>query len=199
MWDLSPEATTHTAVVDDVELLDRQAHLQREARDVVQQLRLVEILGRAGRVVPLGSAVTGLMVWRDLDFGVDGSGLGSDTAWETLRPLLGRCSALRYLYDTDDRRHYFVLRLDDWKIDISLWSAGMPPGVEAFQADLIAHLTDPLRVTILRLKEAWCPLPTYPEIVSAWQIYDAVLHHDVRTLAELDDYLAARGLPTREG
>ena len=185
-------------MVDDERLLHRQAELQREARDVVDRLRLVELLGRAGRVVQLGSAVTGLMVWRDLDFGVDGSGLTSEVAWETVRPLLGRCLALRYLDDRDERRHYYVMRIDDWKIDLSLWSAGMPPEVEAFQADLTARLTDDLRITILRLKEVWHSLPTYPEVVSAWQIYDAVLHHDVKTPAELDDYLSARGLPTRQ-
>ncbi len=83
--------------------------------------------------MPLGSAVTGLMVWRDLDFGVDGSGLTSDAAWETIRPLLGRCSALRYVDDRNERRHYYVMRIDDWKIDLSLWSDGMPPEVEAFR------------------------------------------------------------------
>jgi hypothetical protein len=185
--------------VDDEALLQRQAQLQREARDVVERLRLADILGRAGRVVQLGSAATGLMVWRDLDFGVEGSGLTSDAAWETLKPLLGRCSALRYVDDRDDRRHYYVMRIDDWKIDLSLWSGGMPPEIEAFQANLMAQLTDPVRLTMLRLKDAWYSLPTYPDVVSAWQIYDAVLKHDVQTLAELDAYLAARGFPTREG
>jgi hypothetical protein len=37
----------------------------------------------------------------------------------------------------------------------------------------------------------------YPDVVSAWEIYDAVLHHQVESLDELDDYLAARGFPTR--
>lgn len=185
--------------MDDESLLDRQAALQREARDIVERLSLVGILGRAGRVVPLGSAVTGLMVWRDLDFGVGGSGLTSEAAWETVRPLLPRCSALRYDDDREERRHYYVLRIDGWKIDLSLWSDGVPAAVEAFQADLTARLTHALRLTVLRLKEAWHSLPAYPEVVSAWQIYDAVLEHDVQTLAELDAYLATRGFPTLEG
>jgi hypothetical protein len=56
-------------------------------------------------VILLGSAVSGLMVWRDLDFGVDAPGLRSDAAWETMHPLLGRCSALHYADDRDERRH----------------------------------------------------------------------------------------------
>ena len=66
-----------------------------------------------------------------------------------------------------------------WKIDVSIWHVPMPPEVEAFQAELTARLTGPLRL-------------------SAWQVYDAVLHHDVATPAELDAYLAARGFPTRD-
>jgi hypothetical protein len=184
--------------VDDDDLLARQAELQREAAAFVDGIGLLELLSRAGRVVPLGSAVTGLMVWRDLDFGVDAPGLTSDGAWETLRPLLGRTSSLRYLDDREDRRHYFVMRIDGWKVDLSLWSAGMPREVESFQSALIGRLTEELRITLLRLKEVWCSLPAYPEVVSAWQIYDAVLNHNVWTLDQLDAYLSARSLPTRD-
>ena len=182
----------------DETLLARQAELQQEAAAVVADLRVVEILGRAGRVVPLGSAVTGLMVWRDLDFGVDAPGLTSAGAWEVMHPLVARCSSLHYLDDREDARHYFVMRIDGWKIDVSLWTLGMPPGVETFQQQLVARLNRDLRRTILRLKTAWCGASVYPELVSAWQIYDAVLEHGVRTLDELDGYLRERGYPTRE-
>lgn len=73
----------------------------------------------------------------------------------------------------------------------------MAPAVEEFQAELPARLTPESRLTILRLKDVWHRLPPYPEVVSAWDIYDAVLNHEVRTLDELDAFLAARGLPTR--
>jgi hypothetical protein len=52
-------------------------------------------------------------------------------------------------------------------------------------------------LAVLRLKDFWQRLPVYPDIVGAWEIYDAVLNHDVRTLDELDAFLAARGMPTR--
>jgi hypothetical protein len=182
--------------MDDGRLLDRQESLQREAAAKVAELDLLALLGRAGRVVPLGSAVSGLMVWRDLDFGVDAPGLDKSTTWEIARPLLLRCSALTYADEAEDARHYFVFRLDGWKLDISIWIAGMPEGIESFQDDFLARLTDDLRVTILRLKDAWYTQPDYPDVVSAWQIYDAVLNHGARTLAGLDGYLAAHDLPT---
>jgi hypothetical protein len=185
------------ALLDDDALLARQAELQREAATFVRELGLVKMLERAGRVVELGSVVTGLMVWRDVDFGVDAPGLTGDAAWETLRPVLPRCSSLHYANDREERRHYFVMRIEGWKVDVSLWFLGMPPGVEAFQAELPARLTRESRMAILRLKEFWHRQPRYPEIVSAWEIYDAVLNHGVRALDQLDAFLAARGLPTR--
>jgi hypothetical protein len=184
--------------VTDDELLARQAELQREAEAFVAELRLVETLGRMGRVVPLGSAVTGLMVWRDLDFGVEAPDLAPRAAWEAMVPVLSRCSALRYERPVDERRHYLVARIDGWKVDLSVWDTPIPPAVEEFQAALITRLTPEIRLAILRLKEAWHRQPSYPEVVSAWQIYDAVLEHEARTLAELDAYLAARGFPTCE-
>ena len=177
-------------------LLDRQESLQREGENVVKRLGLLDVLGAAGRVIPLGSYVTGLMVWRDLDFGVDAPGLTKTEAWELVGPLLGRCSSLHYEDDRDDARRYFVVHIDGWKIDISIWVAGVPAGVEAFQATLPGRLDDDLRVRILRLKDAWHTQPAYPYIVSAFEIYEAVLDHGVRTLDELDRHLAARGLPT---
>jgi hypothetical protein len=185
------------ARVNDHVLLVRQADLQRDAATLVRELALIEMLGRAGRVVQLGSAVTGRMVWRDVDFGVDAPGLTAERAWETMRPLLGRCTSLHYENDGEERRHYFVMRIAGWKVDVSLWFAGLPPAVEAFQAELPARLTPESRLAILRLKDFWHRLPHYPDVVSAWEIYDAVLNHEVRTLDEFDAFLAARGLPTR--
>jgi len=185
------------APMDDDALLVRQSDLQREAATVIRDLRLIEVLGHAGRVFQLGSAVTGLMVWRDVDFGVDAAGLTADAAWQTMRPVLRRCSSLHYANDEEERRHHFVMRIERWKVDVSLWFGGVPPAVEAFQAELPARLTRESRLTILRLKEVWHRLPHYPEIVSAWEIYDAVLNHEVRTLDALDTFLAGNGLPTR--
>jgi hypothetical protein len=188
----------HSGSVNDDALLVRQAELQRDAATFIHELGLIELLGRAGRVLQLGSAVTGLMVWRDVDFGVDAPGLTADAAWETMRPILGRCSSVHYANDYEERRHYFVMRIEGWKVDVSLWFAGVPPAVEPFQAELPARLTEESRLAILRLKDFWHRLPHYPELVSAWEIYDAVLNHEVRTLDELDAFLAARGLPTRD-
>jgi len=156
-------------------------------------------------VIPIGSAVSGLMVWRDLDFGVDAPGLQPTRAWSVLAQLAARADSLHYANETGDRvgetapyeRLYLVLRLSGWKLDLSLWTAGAPPIVEEHPRRLREGLDLETRLVVLRLKDAWCGDPLYPETISAWEIYDAVLEHGVRTLEELDAYLTALGLPSR--
>jgi hypothetical protein len=184
------------------ELVERQRALQEEAAEVIRELGVEAMLGALGRVVPVGSFVTGLMVWRDLDFVVDARGLTTGGAFEAMHPLLSRSRLARYEDDPELRRHYFVLRVPwrgdwEWKLDISLLVAGIPPELETFQDELRARLTDETRAAILMLKDAWYEQPTYPEIVGGVEIYDAVLNHGVRSLDQLDAYLVERGLPLR--
>jgi hypothetical protein len=184
------------------DLVERQGSLQREAAEVMRDLRVEETLGRVGRVVAVGSFVTGLMVWRDLDFVVDASGLTTGAAFEVMSPLLARSRAAHYENDTELGRHYFVLRIpwrDDreWKLDVSLFLAGIPPDLEASQDELRERLTDATRATILMLKDAWCAEAMYPEVVGGFEIYDAVLNSGVLNLDQLDAYLRERGLPAR--
>jgi hypothetical protein len=94
--------------------------------------------------------------------------------------------------EPDDRRHYFVLRIDGWKLDLSLFTRGIPPAVGEFQRELLGRLDDDVRVAILRLKELWHRRPEYPEFVGGYEICSAVLA-GVRTPQELDEYLEEQG------
>ena len=181
--------------------------MRAEAAEFIRARDLVSALSRAGRVIPLGSAFTGLMVWRDIDFGVDATGISAREAWSKMWPLLAdeRCLALHYENERglpdSEARHYFVARIEAatgarWKLDVSLWTEGVPADVEPFQARLEAGLPDELRLAILRLKDVWHREPTYPEVVGGFEIYDAVLEHGARTLDDVDAYLQERGLPT---
>lgn len=86
----------------DDELLARQYALQDEARRFAAEHRLEQLLEPLGRVIPVGSAVTGLMVWRDLDYTVDALGVAGTAVWDALRPLLYRCQKLTYADETGD-------------------------------------------------------------------------------------------------
>jgi len=139
------------------------------------------------------------MVWRDVDFGVDSPGLDVDVAWLALLPLITAPECTSLDYANEPEYLYFVLRLDGWKLDITLWTKGVPEGVEPWQDALVERLDDETRLAILHLKEAWHRLPPYPYTVGGYEICVAVLDHGVRTLDELDAYLAVRGLPSRFG
>lgn len=182
-------------------LLERQLALQQEAAALARDLRVEETLGRAGPATAVGSFVTGLMVWRDLDYVVDASGLTAEGAFDLMHPLLARSRTARYEHDTELARHYFVLRLPwrerEWKLDVSLFLAGVPPDIETFQDELRARLTEETRVAVLRLKTAWHEDPAYPEVVGGFEICHAVLNEGVLTLNQLDQYLLERSLPLR--
>lgn len=179
----------------DDELLERAAALQAEGRAFLDRRAVEPLLAQAGSVELVGSFVTGLMVWRDLDVCVDAHDLTRPTAWELVLPLVSAADRVRYehLDSPGDRRHYFVLRIDAWKLDLSLFTDGIPPEVDEFQRELLARLDDDLRIRILRLKELWHRRPEYPEIVGGYEICSAVLA-GARTAQELDAHLEEQGV-----
>jgi hypothetical protein len=125
------------------ELLRRQEELQAEAEEVIGDLDLLGVLGRARSVRLIGSSVTGLMVWRYLDLQVLSPGLSAAETWEMVRPLaahpqvhevrfLNQAGANSFSGDPRDSGHYFqilyrTIQDDDWKLDVSL-SVSAPSG-----------------------------------------------------------------------
>jgi hypothetical protein len=179
----------------DDELLAHAAALQADGRAFLDRHAVEPRLGQAGAVVLVGSIVTGLMVWRDLDVCVDARDLTRPDAWELVRPLVYTADRVRYEHfdEPDDRRHYFVLELDAWKLDLSLFTAGIPQQVDQFQRELLGRLDDDLRIAILRLKELWHTRPEYPYVVGGYEICRAALA-GARTPEELDAYLEEQGV-----
>ena len=131
-----------------------------------------------------------------------------------LRPLLHdpRLLSLDYRNETGawvldgdpaDQRLYIVLHYVDasgaeWKIDLSLWTVASPRTPGELLAELEHTLTPETRLAILWIKDLWRRLPVYPYTVGGFEVYDAVLHHGVRTPEAFEDYLRQHGLPGRE-
>lgn len=191
------------------ELLRRQAALQAEAREVLADLALFDCLRTAGSVEQVGSSVSGLMAWRDLDLSVTGPGMTAERAWAAVRPLLIHPQVVQVLYRQEtgersptgraaDERFYYVLRYlrgeaVEWKIDVSLWLLDGPRGLAQQLEELARRLTDETRLAILRIKERWHRLPGYPDEVGGVDIYEAVLDHGVRTPQEFAEFLRQHG------
>jgi hypothetical protein len=194
------------------DLLQRQEALQAEAHTVLADLDLMALLARAGQPVLVGSAALGLMTWRDIDVEVYCNPWSADHAFETMRPLASyaRVKKLRYSNESGPLRsaglpdgYYWGVRCyteagEEWKIDVWFLPDGAPrPGMAPTHA-IPERLTPERRLAILWIKDVWHRLPAYRHRVLSVDIYDAVLEHGVRTPAEFDAYLAARGKPARE-
>ena len=190
------------------ELLQRQDLLQAESRQVLAELDLIPCLNRLGHAEHVGSSVSGLMVWRDLDVGARCPGPSAERVFDTLRPIMIHPRVHEVLYREEtgprspsdqpqDQRYYFVIRYtcaagQRWKIDISVWLTDAPRNQLRHLDYLAQELTEETRLAILWIKDVWHRLPTYPDEVSGTDIYDAVLDHGVRTPAQFADYLKDR-------
>jgi len=194
-----------------IALLRRQETLQAEAYNLIHELNLLALLSHAGQPEHIGSSVSGLMVWRDIDFNVWCPDRSLHTIVETMQPLLThpRVTKLIYANETEghapselrgDERYYYVTYLEtesrqEWKIDISFWLSDQPRGHLAYLEYLGSRLTDETRLAILWIKDVWHHFPSYPYQVGGTDIYDAVLEHGVRTPAQFQEYLRERGMP----
>ncbi len=193
------------------ELYQRQQDLQVEAQEIIHELDIVAHLGQVGEVFQIGSLVSGLMVWRDLDFSIVCREHDPAAIFRAMIPLLSeeRTIKLEYLNEAgshapsdvpDDERLYFVVRHETaagkvWKLDFSFWFTMQGRGEIMFPHHLREQLTEETRLVILWLKDIWRRSPSYPYEVGGWEIYDAVLNHGVRTPERLRAYLIAHGYP----
>ena len=86
-------------------LLQRAEALQTESAELIRDLDLLALLGRLGIAEHVGSSVSGLMVWRDIDLGARCRDLTRERAWDALRPLLTdpRVKRVDYRDETGER------------------------------------------------------------------------------------------------
>jgi hypothetical protein len=199
----------------DQELLARQAALQVEGAEVLAGLDLGSLFGDIGPVLVVGSYVSGLMCWRDLDVVVLG---GVEFSPANVLDLLKRVvelpgfAGLTYRDERGERcptgeardeRYHVPFDLDvgqgRWRIDLSVFLRDLHDHVAAWHEHVRDTITDQQRLAVLRIKDVWHRLPSYPDQVSGWEIYTAVLRDGVRTPEQFGRWLAANGYPGPDG
>jgi hypothetical protein len=183
--------------VSDADLIARQAALQAAAAVVLPSLD--PLFTGVGPPIVTGSFVSGLMVWPDLDVMVQA---GPDFTPHDVLAMLGRALSLPGLTGFDyldersmdwrDQRYHVVLALQEWRIDLSIWLNDDHVSATRFHEALKESLTAEQRITILRIKDEWHRRPEYPDEVSGFEVYTAVLDHGIRTPAEFGSWLATR-------
>jgi hypothetical protein len=183
-----------------MDLLARAKALQAEAQHVLALLELETAFPSFGPAQLIGSALSGLMAWRDLDVMFTAP---SATATQVLEGLavIARSPALLAVDFRDERadrrptpqvtdeRFYAVLRYEGpqglWKVDLTFWLHAIPRPMVADAARLQA-ITPEQKQAILHLKNA---TPGYPDEVGGTDIYTAVLTHNIRTPTDLTTHL----------
>jgi hypothetical protein len=195
----------------DQELLARQAALQAEGAEVLAGLDLGSLFGHVGPVLVVGSYVSGLMCWRDLDVVLlAGVEFSPSDVLDLLKRVVELPGFASFTYrdergercptgEARDERYHVPFDLDAgqgrWRIDLSVFLRDLHGHVAAWHEQLRDTITDQQRLAVLRIKDVWHRLPSYPDQVSGWEIYTAVLRDGVRTPEQFGRWLAANGFP----
>jgi hypothetical protein len=196
----------------DPELLARQAALQAEASQVLAELDLGDLFADVGPVLVVGSYLSGLMAWRDLDVGLlAGVSCSPSHVLELLKRVVELPGFVGFSYrdergercptgEARDERYHVPFDLDAgqgrWRIDLSVWLRDLHGHVADWHVRLRDTITDEQRLAVLRIKDVWHRLPSYPDTVSGWEIYTAVLDDGVRGPEQFARWLVANGFPS---
>ncbi|MGP3937441.1 hypothetical protein [Nonomuraea sp. KM88] len=172
-------------------LVEHAQVLQAEASRLLDQLDLPTAFPWHAQVI--GSALSGLMIVRDLDVMFDAPDATALHVLAGLATLAGRVEVLAVDFRDErgerrptprltDERFYAVLLVNEvWKVDLTFWLhvVERPHVPDALR---LRAATDDQRATILRLKHE---CPDYPDTIGGSDIYAAVLERGVQTVEEL--------------
>lgn len=207
--DRNPAPLVSTSAADE-ELAARQSALQAEATALLHELDQSGVFADLRPLEVTGSYISNLMCWRDLDVGLL---VGPDYDPRDVLRLISRVMEIPgvvgfdYRDERGDRsstglvkeeRYHVPFLLDReagmWRLDLSLWLHDLHQNVTAFHEALRDSITDEQRAAVLRIKDVWFRLPSYPDEIGGFEIYTAVIEDGVRTPDQFGDWLTARGL-----
>jgi hypothetical protein len=197
------------APASDEDLLARQSTLQAEAARLLDELDLAGRLALPDPPLLAGSYVSGLMCWRDLDVMVHvGSACSPRDALRLLESVVDLPGVVGFEYHDErgsrsptgqvrEERYHVPITVERaggaWRVDLTLWLHDPHANVTRWHESLREHVTAEQRMAILRIKDVWHRLPSYPDEVGGMEVYTAVLEHDVRTPDQFGAWLARRG------
>lgn len=194
-----------------MDLIEKQAALQEEARKILNKLQLIEKLSKYGKPEIIGSLALGLMVWRDMDIEVENNDFKKEELGELVKniTLNTECRIdFTIIYNAQlikpnlPKGTYFGIKFYDhlpieeqssksdkiWKIDI--WFLKKENLRGSLKTNEIKNkLTDDNKKIILQIKDALWQNPKYRKIITSIDIYIAVLNKGVKNLEEFKQYL----------
>ncbi|MDP2692862.1 MAG: hypothetical protein Q8O88_04455 [bacterium] len=179
----------------DEQLVIRAKSLQEEALRILEDIKLLSIIGKVSEPEVVGSVKNGLMIMPDIDIHawveepsleVIGNLLSTFTKISTIQMVhFNNYRELR----RDERKdrinfphaYYVGLRTvqpsGEWKIDMWFGKRGEVGDYDATELDTI---TDEQGLAVLRLKEMWKDGKGYRDGVISTDFYKAVMRHNVK-------------------
>lgn len=188
-----------------MDLVKQQEELQKEGRELLGKIELIEFLSKFGKPHIVGSMESGLMVWRDIDIEIIKEEIKDNEYWEVVNFLFYLKDLYHSLYIQDFRKSvnpntpkglYIGTKIEfngnTWKIDIWLIK---PRANEAINYNewIKDKLTDENKKIILEIKNQIYENPKYRKEIFAVDVYKAVIENGVKDLKEFNEYLKRRG------
>jgi hypothetical protein len=202
------------APANDEELAARQSALRAEAAALLDELDRSGVFADIGPLEVTGSYISHLMCWRDLDVMLlVGADYGPRDVLHLISQIMKLPGVVGFDYrderadrsptgEVRDERYHVPIRLEraagSWRLDLSLWLHDTHDNVTAWHQELHNKITDEQRAAVLRIKDVWFRLPSYPDEIGGFEIYTAVMDDGVRTPEEFRDWLADREWPAPE-
>jgi hypothetical protein len=152
----------------DQDLLARQDALQAEASQVLAELDLDHLFADVGPVLVVGSYLSGLMCWRDLDICLlAGEDCSPSDVLELLKRVVELPGFMGVSYHDErgercptgearDERYHVPFDLDAgrgrWRVDLSVWLRDLHGHVADWHRRLRETITDGQRLAVLRIQ-----------------------------------------------
>jgi len=195
---------------NDEELATRQSALHAEGTALLDELDQSKVVSDIGPMALAGSYVSHLMCWRDLDVMLlVGAGYSPRDVLKLISRLMELPGVVGFDYRDErahrsptgefrDERYHVPFLLEraagTWRLDLTLWLHDLHRNITAWHEALRDSITDEQRAAVLRIKDVWFRLPSYPDRIGGFEIYTAVIDDGVRTPEQFSGWLADHGL-----
>jgi hypothetical protein len=179
--------------------LVRARELRAAAKKLYEDTGLIDLLARHGEVTLIGSYVYDLMTWRDVDLCVAVDPVELSVAFEIGHEIAAIEGVGKLIFrnehvlDTPGNPRGMIWCAtvrdadgENWKVDLLIAEPSEVARVVAPGQRVMAELTEETRAAILEIKTA------VGSGVAGTAVYDAVLHHGVRTVEEFRAHREAR-------
>lgn len=191
----------------DEQLITRAKSLQEEALRILEDLKLLSIIGKISDPEVVGSVKSGLMIMPDIDIHAWMEEPDLD-AVANLFSMLVKMPTIQMVHFNNYRElrrdfrkdrinfphaYYVGLRTTqpsgEWKIDMWFGKHGEVGDYDDSELDAI---TDEQRLVVLRLKEIWKDGKGYRDGILSTDFYKAVMRHDVKDEKGFVEYLKTK-------